>query len=120
MQVDLFTQATCPDMTVIDKETNKAMLMGFFLPIPYHSRVANKEVEKMEKYQDLARKLKKLWDMKAMVILIVLGALGTTPETLQRRMKDIDTETSIRELQNSLILHTARTLECSLTYDESC
>ena len=38
-----------------------------------------KKREKMNKYQDLARELKKLWNMKVMVIPIAVGVLGTVP-----------------------------------------
>ncbi len=41
-----------------------------------------KESKKIDKYLDLARKLKKLWNMKVMVILIVIGALGMVPKAL--------------------------------------
>ena len=34
------------------------------------------ESEKIDKYLDLARELKKLWNMKVTVIPIVIGALG--------------------------------------------
>ena len=95
-------------MIVIDKETSKAQVIDF--AIPYDSRVDSKEMEKIEKYQDLVRELKRLWDMKVVVIPIVLGALGTTPKTLQKRMKDIGIETRIDELQKTVILHTARIL----------
>ena len=87
VQTDHIIQARRPDMIVIDKKTNKAQVIDF--AIPYDSRVDSKEMEKIEKYQDLARELKKLWDMKVVVIPIVLGALGTTPKTLQKRMTDI-------------------------------
>ena len=36
-----------------------------------------KENEKMYKYQDLARELKKLWNMKVTVTPIIMNALGT-------------------------------------------
>ena len=88
--------------------TNKAQVIDF--AIPYDSRVDSKEMEKIEKYQDLVRELKRLWDMKVVVIPIVLGALGTTPKTLQKRMKDIGIETRIGELQKTVIMHTARIL----------
>ena len=39
-----------------------------------------KESEKLDKYLDLARKMKKLWNMKVTVISIVVGALGTFPQ----------------------------------------
>ena len=106
VQTDHIIQARRPDMIVIDKETNKAQVIDF--AIPYNSRVDSKEMEKIEKYQDLVRELNKLWDMKVVVIPIVLGALGKTPKTLQKRMTDIGIETKIGELQKAVILHTAR------------
>ena len=33
--------------------------------------------EKKDKYHDLARELKKLWNMKVTIIPIVIGAFGT-------------------------------------------
>ena len=36
-----------------------------------------KESEKKDKYLDLAQEMKKLWNMKVMVIPIVTGVLGT-------------------------------------------
>ena len=36
-----------------------------------------KEQEKMDRYQDLARELKRLWKVETKVIPIVVGALGT-------------------------------------------
>ena len=77
VQTDHIIQARRPDMIVIDKETNKAQVIDF--AIPHDSRVDSKEIEKIEKNQDLVRELKRLWDMKVVVIPKVLGALGTTP-----------------------------------------
>ena len=51
-------EARRPDMIVIDKETKFAKIIDF--AIPYDTRVNSKEVEKMEKYQDLAREIKNL------------------------------------------------------------
>ena len=42
-------------------------------------RINLEEFEKKDKYLDLARELKKLWNMKAMIVPIVIGALGTIP-----------------------------------------
>ena len=39
------------------------------------SRVKLKEGEKKDKYLDLSRELKKLWNMKVTVIPVVIGAL---------------------------------------------
>ena len=112
MQTDHVIIARRPDMIIIDKHTNKAQVIDF--TIPYDSGVDSKEIEKMEKYQDLVRELKKLWDMKIVIIPIVLGALRTTLKTLQKGMKDIEIKTSICELQKTVILHTARILRKAL------
>ena len=47
------------------------------IAVPADHRVKLKESEKRDKYQDLARVLKKLQNMKVTVIPIVIGALGT-------------------------------------------
>ena len=40
-------------------------------------RIKPKECEKKDKYLDLARELKKLWNVKVAIIPILIGALGT-------------------------------------------
>ena len=47
------------------------------ITIPADHRVKLRESKKKDKYLDLARELKKLWNMKLTVISIVIGALGT-------------------------------------------
>ena len=42
---------------------------------PYDGRVDSKELEKIEHYQDLAKELRKIWNMKNKVIPLVKGAL---------------------------------------------
>ena len=41
--------------------------------IPEGSGVKEKEAEKVEKYQNLARDLRRMWDVKTKVVLTVLG-----------------------------------------------
>ena len=52
--------------------------MDFFVPVDH--RVKLKESKKKDKYLDLTRELKKLWNIKVMVI--VIGALGTVTKGL--------------------------------------
>ena len=42
--------------------------------VPVDHRIKLKECEKKDKYLDLARELKKLWNMKVTIITIVIGA----------------------------------------------
>ena len=46
-----------------------------------------KESGKIDNYFDLVRELKKLWSMKFMVLLIVVGALEIVPKGLVRRVE---------------------------------
>ena len=47
------------------------------IAVPADHRINVKECEKRDKYLDLARKLKKLWNMKVMIVPMVIGAFGT-------------------------------------------
>ena len=49
-----------------------------------------KESEKKNKYLDLARELKKLWNMKVTIITIVIGALGTVIKGLIQEQDDLE------------------------------
>ena len=53
-------------------------------------RVKLKENEEKDKYLDLARELKKLWNMKGTVIQIIIGALGTVNKTLVQGLEDFE------------------------------
>ena len=49
-----------------------------------------KECEKRDKYLDLAKELKKLWNMKVTIILIVIGAFGTVTKGLLKGLEDLE------------------------------
>ena len=102
IQTDHVIEARRPDKIVTDKETKFAKIIDF--AIPYDARVNTKEIEKIEKYQDLAREIKKLWGMRVTVIPIVIGTLGRTPKKLKKRLEDIGIETRVTELQKTYIL----------------
>ena len=45
--------------------------------VPTDHRIKLKEFEKKDKYLNLVRELKKVWNMKVTIIQIVIGAFGT-------------------------------------------
>ena len=51
-------------------------------------RAKMKESEKVDKYLDLARELKKLWNMRVTVIPIVDSALGTVLKGLKKGLEN--------------------------------
>ena len=109
LQTDHFITAGRPDMIFVDKEHYECQIIDF--AIPYDTRVDDKEVEKIEKYLDLARELKKVWNMKVTVVPLVVGALGTPAKALEKRLKTIGIETKITELQKAVLIHTSRILQ---------
>ena len=103
IQTDHVIEARRPDMIVVDKVKKTCTIIDF--AIPYNIRVNNKL---SEKYQDLARELRKSWNMKVKVIPIIIGTLGTTPREVKKRLEVIGIETRVKELQKTVIIHSAR------------
>ena len=46
-----------------------------------------KESEKLEKRQDIAQELRKLWSIAVMVVFIITSALGTVPKNKKKQKK---------------------------------
>ena len=59
--------------------------------VPADHRIKLKECEKRDKYLDLARELKKLWNMKVTIIPIVIDAFGTVTKGLLKGLEDLET-----------------------------
>ena len=65
--------------------------------------------ERLEKFLDLAKESKKLWNMKVMVILIVAGTLGM----LKKRLEELEIRGRIKTIQITALIRLARnTLMC--------
>ena len=78
--------------------------------VPADRRIKLKENEKKDKYLDLARELKKLWNMKMTIILIVIGAFGTVTKGLLKGLEDLKVGGRVETIQTTALLRTARIL----------
>ena len=74
-------------------------------------RVKLKVCEKRDKYLDLARELKKLWNMNLMIIPIVIGALGTVTKELVQGLEDLEVTGWVETIQTTTLLRFARILK---------
>ena len=63
-----------------------------------------------DKYLDLARELKKLWNMKVTIVPIVIGAFGTVIEGLRKGLEDLEVGGRVETIQTAALLKTARIL----------
>ena len=112
IQTDHVIEHRRPDVVVLDKHEKMCHLID--IAVPGDSRVEAKENEKVQKYQDLARELRKLWQVKVNVVPVVVGALGTIPKALEKHLKEIGTSVRVELLQKAALLGTARILRKTL------
>ena len=69
-------------------QQKKENLQSFAVPADH--RIKLKECEKKDKYLDLARELKKLWNLNVTIIPIVTGAFGTITKGLLKGLEDLE------------------------------
>ena len=63
-----------------------------------------------DKYLDLARELKKLWNMKVRIVPIVICAFGTITKDLSKGLQDLEVGGRVETIQMTALLRTARKL----------
>ena len=86
--------------------------------VPADHWINLKEYEKKDKYLDLARELKRLWNMKVTIVPIVIGAFGTLTKGLIKSLGDLEVGGRVETIQTIALLRTARVLACVLeTWD---
>ena len=75
IQCDNVMEARRPDLILVDKKAKSCVIID--VAVPGDCRIREKEIEKIEKYQNLKRELKRLWSLKKVeVVPVVVGALG--------------------------------------------
>ena len=77
---------------------------------PADYRIKLKEYEKKDKYLDLARELKKLWNMQVTIIPVVIGAFVTVTKGLLKGLEDLEVGGRVETIQTTTLLRTARIL----------
>ena len=108
IQTDPLISARRPDLVIINKRKRICKIVDFAVPADY--RINLKESEKMDKYLDLARELKKLWNMIVTIVPIVIGALGTVTKGLLKGLEDLEVSGRVETIQTTALLRTARIL----------
>ena len=97
-----------PDLIWKDK---KAKCVIIDVAIPGDCRIHEKEIEKIQKYQNLKREPKRLWSLKKVeVVPVVVGALGCISKGFSGWMDTLGTKLNVGMVQKSVLLGTARIL----------
>ena len=76
--------------------------------VPTKYRVELKEIQKKDEYLDLARDLKKLWDIKVTVIPIISGALGIVIKESVQGVENLKRRGRGETIQAATLLRLAR------------
>ena len=109
IQTDHLISARRPDLIIINKKKKKKICKIIDFAVPANHRIKLKECEKRDKYLDLARELKKLWNMKVTIIPIVISAFGTVTKGSLKGREDLEVGGRVETIQTTL-LKTARML----------
>ena len=98
------------DLIIINKKKRTSRIVDFAVPADHRAKL--KGNEKKDKYQNLARELKKqqLWNMKVTFIPIVFSALGTVTEGLLKELEDLEIKGLVGTIQATALLRSARIL----------
>ena len=108
IQTDHLIPARRLDLIIINKKKRTCTI--FDVAVPADHRIKLKEWEKRDKYLDLARELKKLWNMQVTIIPIVTGAFGTVTKGLLKGLEDLEVAGRVETIQTTAVLRTARIL----------
>ena len=105
-----------PDLLIVNKQRKRehAELVDFAIP-PDHG-IKLKENEKRDKYLDFTRELKK-WNMKVIVIPVVIGVLGTIPKWLVKWLEVLEIRGQVKTFQTTALTSDSVDTESSLLCD---
>ena len=108
IQRDHLIPARRPNLIIINQKMRICKIVD--LAVPADHRINLKESEKKDKYLDLTRAIKTLWNMKVMIVPIVIGALGTVTKVLLKGLEDLEIGGQLETIQMTALLRTARIL----------
>ena len=71
-----------PDIVVVNKNERSCAIIDIAIPVGI--RVSEKEKEKIERYQELNREIKRMWNIRSIKVMpVVLGVLGSSSKKLK-------------------------------------
>ena len=88
IQTDPLISARRLDVTITNKKKRIRKIVVFAVPADH--RINLKECAKKDTFLDLARELKKLWNMKVTIVPIVIGAFGTITKGLLKGLENLE------------------------------
>ena len=72
--------------------------------------VSAKEFEKLSKYKDVQIKVERMWQLKTLIIPIVVGALGLVKKGTAKHLEKIPGKQNLAEIQKVVLTNAAHML----------
>ena len=102
-------EARILDLILVEKKAKSCVIID--VASRGDCRIREKEIKKIEKYQNLKRGLKRLWSIKKVEVKpLVAGALGCISKGFSEWMDTLGIKLSVGIVQKSMLLGTARIL----------
>ena len=80
IQTNHFIEAPRPGLVVVDKKGRSCKIIDF--AVPGDNKMEEKEKDKIEKYQDLGKELRKIWNVKVKIMPLVVGLFRCYTQTV--------------------------------------
>ena len=90
-----------PDHLRTQKKKKKRIRKIVDFAVPADNGINLKESEKKDKFLEHAREFKKLWNMKVMIIPIMIGAFGTVTKGLLKGLEDLEVGGQVETIQTT-------------------
>ena len=108
ISLEFWDTSRSPNLSQKTRPSDNRQKKRTFRIVPADHRVKLKESEKRYKYLNLARELKKIWNMKVMVIPIVISVLGTIPKGSLKGLEDLEIRGQVGIIQTAALLRSPR------------
>jgi hypothetical protein len=80
--------------------------------IPTDRNMVQKEAEMKLKYKSLCIEIQRMWNLKCMIIQLIIGATGVVTRSLRKNLEAVPGKHSIDLLQKIAILGTSHIIHC--------
>jgi len=101
-----------PDIIIKNKKEKTCTLIE--VPIPADRNAVQKEAEKKLKYKSLCIEIKRVWNLKCTIVLVIIGATGIVTRSLKKNLETVPGKHSIDSLQKTAILVTSHIIRKAL------
>ena len=97
------------DIIIKNKKEKISTLID--VAVPADRNFVQKEGEKKVKYKSLYIEIKRMWNLKFIIIPVIIGATGIVTRSLRKNLEDVPGRHSIESLQKKAILGTSHIIQ---------